>query len=306
MSTAPDQRRRPAGLRAVWTLAMVALAVWLLATRRDALGDLFDDLSPVPLVLLVAASCLLLLPNAAFWTLALRAMGERPRYGTVLGASAQALLARYVPGGIWYAAGRSVLLRRHGIGVAASTTAGGLELLLGAPVAMVVGSVLLAVDGRTPPWVAVGAVAALVAGLALGGSVAGRLVAWWVRRRGGTSVGLPATAVLYRLTAVLVGYWLAIGTLFWAYLEVVGSTTTGWTRTVGAFGVSWGAGFIALFAPQGLGVFEGALVAVLDWGAEAVLLVAGFRAVLLVRDLLLSALAGVLSRRDPSAGQPTS
>jgi hypothetical protein len=67
---------------------------------------------------------------------------------------------------------------------------------------------------------------------------------------------------------------------------------------VGAFGVSWGLGFFALFAPQGLGVFEGALVSVLDWGADAVLLVAGFRAVLLARDLLLTTIAEALARRS--------
>ena len=126
----------------------------------------------------------------------------------------------------------------------------------------------------------------------------GRLVAWWARRRGGELVAIPPTTALFRLTVVLVGYWLAIGTLFWAYLEVVGSTATGWGRTVGAFGVSWGLGFFALFAPQGLGVFEGALVSVLDWGADAVLLVAGFRAVLLARDLLLTAIAEVIARRS--------
>jgi hypothetical protein len=65
---------------------------------------------------------------------------------------------------------------------------------------------------------------------------------------------------LLRLAAVLVVYWLAIGTLFWAYLEVVGPAALQWSRTVGAFGVSWGIGFFALFAPQGIGVFEGALV----------------------------------------------
>ena len=111
-------------------------------------------------------------------------------------------------------------------------------------------------------------------------------------------MAIPPTTTLFRLAAVLVGYWLAIGTLFWAYLEVVGSTATGWSRTVGAFGVSWGLGFFTLFAPQGIGVFEGVLVSVLDWGADAVLLVAGFRAVLLVRDLLLTAVAEVVVRRS--------
>ena len=144
----------------------------------------------------------------------------------------------------------------------------------------------------------VSAVVVLVAVLGLGGSVVGRLVTWWARRRGGKPAAIPPTTTLFQLAAVLVVYWLAIGTLFWAYLEVVGSTATGWGQTVGAFGVSWGLGFFALFAPQGLGVFEGALVSVLDWGADAVLLVVGFRAVLLVRDLLLTAMAEVVARRS--------
>ncbi len=289
--------RRPGVLRALWLAVVAALTAWVAATRWDDMSALVDDLSPGPLVVLVAASCLLLLPNAAFWTLALRALGERPRYGTVLHASARALLTRYVPGGIGYAAGRGTLLKRHGVSVAASATVGGLELALGAPVAIVVGAVLLAASGAVAPWVGVGAVVVLVAVLGLSGSVVGRLVTWWARRRGGEAAAIPSTTALFRLIVMLVGYWLAIGTLFWAYLEVVGSTATGWGRTVGAFGVSWGLGFFALFAPQGLGVFEGALVSVLDWGADAVLLVAGFRAVLLARDLLLTAVAEVVARR---------
>ncbi len=289
--------RRPGVLRALWLAVVAALAAWLAATRWDDMSALVDDLSPGPLIMLVAASCLLLLPNAAFWTLALQALGERPRYGTVLHASARVLLTRYVPGGIWYAAGRSTLLKRHGVSVAASATVGGLELALGAPVAIVVGAVLLAVSGTVAPWVGVSAVVVLLAVLGLSGSVVGRLVAWWAQRQGGEPAATPPTTALFRLAVVLVGYWLAIGTLFWAYLEVVGSTAAGWGRTVGAFGVSWGLGFFALFAPQGLGVFEGALVSILDWGADAVLLVAGFRAVLLARDLLLTAVAEVIARR---------
>jgi len=276
---------------------LAVLAAWLAATRWNDMSALVDDLSPGPLIVMVAGSCLLLVPNAAFWTLALWSLGEQPRYGTVLHASARALLTRYVPGGIWYAAGRGTLLKRHGVSVAASATVGSLELALSAPVAIVVGAVLLAASGAVDPWVGVGAVVVLLAVLGLGGSLVGRLVAWWARRRGGEPTAIPPTTTLFQLAAVLVGYWLAIGTLFWAYLEVVGSTATGWSRTVGAFGVSWGLGFFALFAPQGLGVFEGAVVSVLDWGTDAVLLVAGFRAVLLARDLLLTAVAEVVARR---------
>ena len=293
-----NARKRLGGLRALWLTLVAALALWLTTTRWSAMADLVDDLRPLPLTLLVGASCLLLLPNAAFWTLALRSIGEQPRYATVLVVSARALLARYVPGGIWYAAGRGTLLRHHGISMTASATAGGLELALGAPIAVVVGLVLLAAAGELVAWVAVAATVALVIVLTLGGSLAELLMARWARRRGREPSPLPPPPTMLKLGAVLVVYWLAIGTLFWVYLEVVGPTALQWSRTVGAFGVSWGIGFFTLFAPQGIGVFEGALVAVLDWGADAVLLVAGCRAVLLVRDLVLTAIAEGLALRS--------
>ena len=294
--------RRPGSLRALWLAVVAVLALWLATSRWTAMTSLVSGLRPLPLALLVGASCLLLVPNAAFWTLALRSMGEQPRYTTVLIVSARALLTRYVPGGIWYAAGRGTLLRRHGIPMAASATVGGLELALGAPMAIVVGMVLLAVAGELTAWLAVVAAIALLVVLTVGGSLIGRIMARWARRNGNEAPSIPPSATLLRLAAVLVVYWLAIGTLFWAYLEVVGPTALQWSRTVGAFGVSWGIGFFALFAPQGIGVFEGALVTVLDWGADAVLLVAGFRAVLLARDLILTAIAEGLARRGRIGG----
>ena len=295
-------RRRLGGLRTLWLIVVASLVLWLVTTRWSAMASLVDDLRPVPLALLVGASCLLLVPNAAFWTLALQSIGERPRYATVLVVSARALLTRYVPGGIWYAAGRGTLLRHHGIPMTASATVGGLELALGAPMAVVVGMVLLAASGELVAWVAVVATVTLVIALTLGGSLIGLLMARWARQRGREPSSVPPPPTLLKLAAVLAGYWLAIGTLFWAYLEVVGPTSLQWSRTVGAFGVSWGIGFFTLFAPQGIGVFEGTLVAVLDWGADAVLLVAGFRAVLLVRDLLLTTIAEGLARRSRAGG----
>ena len=166
-------RWRLGGLRALWLVVVASLALWLATTRWSAMAGLVGDLRPLPLVLLIGASCLLLVPNAAFWTLALRSMGQQPRYATVLNVSARALLTRYVPGGIWYAAGRGTLLRRHGISMTASATAGGLELALGAPMAVVVGMVLLAVAGELTAWLAVVAAIALLVVLTVGGSPIG-------------------------------------------------------------------------------------------------------------------------------------
>jgi hypothetical protein len=61
--------------------------------------------------------------------------------------------------------------------------------------------------------------------------------------------------------------------------------------------VSWGIGFFAIFAPLGLGVSEAGFITIVGWGADTVLLVAGFRVVLLVRDLVLTTVGEALARR---------
>ena len=52
-----------------------------------------------------------------------------------------------------------------------------------------------------------------------------------------------------------------------------------------------------MVAPQGLGVFEPAFVALVGWATDALLLVGTFRVVLVLRDLALTALATMVSRR---------
>ena len=59
----------------------------------------------------------------------------------------------------------------------------------------------------------------------------------------------------------------------------------------------WRIGLFAIVAPQGLGVFEPTLVALVGWSADALLLVGAFRVVLVIRDLALTGLAAVASRR---------
>jgi hypothetical protein len=70
----------------------------------------------------------------------------------------------------------------------------------------------------------------------------------------------------------------------------------GWLTATGAFAMSWRIGLFTVIAPQGLGVFEPAFVGLVDWSADALLLVGAFRVVLVVRDLGLTALAGVAAR----------
>ena len=74
----------------------------------------------------------------------------------------------------------------------------------------------------------------------------------------------------------------------------------GWLTTTGAFVMSWRIGLFAVVAPQGLGVFEPTFIGLVDWSADALLLVGAFRVVLLMRDLGLTGFAAIATRQQRS------
>ena len=198
------------GANALATIAyLVVLAgvtAWLVADRGSAMADLVGEIRPWPLLGLVAASILPFLANTAFWTLALRELGETVTWRQVTGAAAETTLTRYLPGGIWLAAGRGVALARRGVGTPAVVAMGGLEVALATPVALLVGSVLLAGSPNAPAWLgwlAAGLliVAATLARPALNGALAG-----WARRRNQELPAVLTTAEERRLTNALVAY----------------------------------------------------------------------------------------------------
>ena len=293
--------------RLAWMALLVALAVWLVATRWSAMADLVADARPGPLLVVLAGSCLLLVPNSLFWSLTLRSLGEDVATGTVLNASARTLLARYLPGGVWYAAGRSVLLAGRGVRPSALVAVSGMELGLGPPAGLVIGGALLAGSTDMPAWLPWSGGALLLAAVLLGRPILNRVLAWWARRRGQAPPGPLTTRALAGLLGVMTSYWLLMGTVFWAYLRAMGASPLpgsgghadlAWAEASGAFLVSWGAGFYALFAPQGVGVSEVGFLAIVGWGTDAVLLVAGFRLLLLARDLVLTGVGEALARRS--------
>ena len=282
--------------RLAWLAVLVAVAAWLVASRWSEVTDLVADARPLALVGVLAASVLLLVPNAVFWSLALRSLGENVATTTVVHAASRTLLARYLPGGVWYAAGRSVLLASRGVRPSSLVAVSGLELGLGAPTALVVGGLLLAGSVDVPTWVPWLGAVVLAAAVLVAPPLLNRMLGWWSNRRGQAAPRPLTTANLVGLVAVMVTYWLLMGTVFCAYLGSM-RADIGWVEGAGAFLVSWGVGFFAIFAPLGLGVSEAGFVAIVGWGAKTAVVVAGFRVVVLVRDVVLTAVGETLARR---------
>ena len=120
---------------------------------------------------------------------------------------------------------------------------------------------------------------------------------WWSKRKVlGTPKKISNSGILKMYLSLFL-YWLVFGTVFYTYLRSVGQSIE-WTTAVGGFSLFWRISLFAPFAPHGLGVFEPSFIALADWTMNALLLVGAFRIVLLVRDLLLTGIAGFFMKKS--------
>lgn len=280
-----------------YLLLVAGLAIWLIIDRGSAMTDLLDKARPGPLLGLVVASILPFLANTTFCTLALREFGETVTWRQVTEATTETTLTRYLPGGFWLAAGRGVALTRRGVNPSTVVAMIGLEMALATPIALLMGSLFLTGSTTAPVWLGWAAATLLIGITAVARPSINSALRWWARRRCQAPPCALTTAGVARLTAALAVYWAAFGTVFWAYLEVM-DRPLGWLTAAGAFAMSWRIGLFAIIAPQGLGVFEPTFVGLVDWSADALLLVGAFRVILVVRDLGLTALSAVAARRQ--------
>jgi len=300
-------RRALPFLRVAYVAGLIAVLAWQLAAHWDDLGRLVRGASPLPLIAALATALAQIGLSSAFWTSALSAMGERARWSPVVLATVRSLPARHLPGSVWYVVGKMVLLRQSGFAKRSLAVAGALETLLTPMVGLTLGALLLALSrrGAQTPWITLLAAAALLTVTSPPAINLGlRLLARW---RGGGAVRLPWGRHL-RLVAWNVGFWSCSALTFFLYLSAFPEITVpaGPVQVTGAYMFAWGVGFLAVFAPQGLGVFELTFVSLAGLGElpGVVLVVAGFRVLMIARDLLLLPLMLRLPPARVAASEP--
>lgn len=300
--------RRRSLLRAArvgYLVLLAAVVAWLLVNRSEELSRLASGARPGLLALALAVGFVQLGLNAAFWNASLRSLGQQAGFGAVLDASTRSLLARYIPGSVWYAVGRSVVLARAGVAKRALGTVAVVEVALSIVVGTGLGVGVLLATGRLPGGL--GWLVAWVAGFVAVSSppVVNRGLALVARRRGGPVVCIPWSRYPV-LLGWMAAFWISAATMFTVYLHAFPAAVTRPALEIaGSFMVAWVVGALALFAPQGIGVFEAAVAALLatDGVAGVAVVVAGYRALTLVRDVValgVGELSRSLRARQPS------
>jgi len=257
----------------------------------DRLANIFATAQLTYLLLTIA---LLMIPHlilALATTLLLKTSDTATTisYPMVLYTLINRLPARYLPGGIWHTVGRLIDFHTYGITPARLTALFLLEHILSAAIPLILGGIIVVhFHGFTDHW---GAIAILlVIGSSLGIIMTPVIIQRYILISSTFQWRFYVPAIV-----ICLFMWSLFALAFLCYFNAFSLTTLDLSQVeiAGVYLFSWGIGIIALFAPQGIGVFEvvaSHLLSVsLSLGTLAAL-IAGFRIMALLADLSLWAL----------------
>ncbi|MGH8077348.1 MAG: hypothetical protein ACREPE_08510, partial [Lysobacter sp.] len=267
-------------------------------SAREAFEQALESACWGPIAVTALLWAMLHLLSPVFTWIVLRGVGADISYRSALEIHIGRLPARYLPGGIWHTVSRVMDL--HGLGVSRLQLSilVLMENLVPLGITLAGGGLLLYLSGDSQG-------PALAA--AAGGLLLLACIPFALRHR--MLLSKHGFTHRYYLTAltVVAAFWAIAASAFACYWLAFPSTEIGGSllKLFGAYLLAWAAGFAAIFAPQGIGVFE-AVAAMLLPGAlpfgGVVALAAGFRAVVLIGDSLAF---GVLLLYRRSVGKAT-
>ena len=289
-------------LRIGYLVGLAVLILWVVRSERSEVVALVDGARPLLIVASLVASFGLIFAGAWFWVVSLRTQGYRaPRpqvFEKATLATSRSLLARYVPGSVWFAVGRVGLLRSAGLPLGPLSATAVLEMATSLTVVLISGLVVLGLSGGVPGGATWMVLLALGLIAATSPTIGGRVVARLAARRG-VEFSLTWRGYL-KLLGVNLCFWGWSALTFLLYFRAFPATDSYRTvLVIGGFLLTWGIGFLAPFAPQGIGVFEVTMATVLqaDGVAGTAVVLGGYRLVLLARDLIATSIAELIATR---------
>jgi hypothetical protein len=212
------------------------------------------------------------------------ACGSRMSWRQAFSTHAARLPARYLPGGIWHTVGRVMDYREQGVHSRHVSAFVLLENGLAAVVTLAVGGAIVFAMRGTDTLGSVAGAASAAGFLAL------PLMAYLINSRVLQHPNRLSFVDLLLSVAVVVLFWAGAAAAFLFYLNAFPSSTGAYSsiEMAGIYLFSWGVGFISIFAPQGIGVFELVASELIEgpigfMGLAA--LIAGFRIVVLFADI---------------------
>lgn len=213
-----------------------------------------------------------------------RAWHHPIHYRKLLAIHCRRLPAKYIPGGIWHSVARTVDYANIGIGKKRLATYLVLEHILAAAVTLAIGGTIILSRPIELDWtftvIASATLISLIALIITPGVLRARII--------GDGAGLGLCNYLASLGATWL-FWILAASSFVLFIHAFDDISPANDPVLigGVYMFSWGIGFISVFAPQGLGIFElvaGSLLNTQVSLGYLTTLLAGFRLIVLGAD----------------------
>lgn len=230
-----------------WVLLVLAGVIFYLVRNFDEVVNYLQLISPFRLI---AAFGLIFIARFLLVQLSyLSISNTQISFSRMFYINSWSQLAKYLPGGIWHFLGRAGYYRAEGLTVKQTTQAMIIENIWLISSAGGIGLVLFLLE--TPDTYHIIAVFTLITlwiALQIG-------ILYYHQRR-------INPKMLLLTTLLQIATWLLLGASLWMIFPETDALNT-YILIMGAFCLGWAVGYLTVFAPSGLGVREGFIVAAL-------------------------------------------
>jgi len=286
----------------LWLILVLAAAGYYFYRHQEEVINLLKQIDYWRIIL----SLILLLIGKAFLVILVKysvnCEGWYPTYPEILGVYGLSSLGKYLPGGIWHFVGRFGVYKMNGLSAKASTRAMVLEniwLLSSALATGVIGVFLFRFDLianllNIPDenWLAVTLTMVILTLWIIALIIVHKIMQKYTSRQ------IPNVV---RVTLIGLLLWTFIGGSFFAMFKEFSFSSA--PLFIGGYAVSWAVGYIAVFAPGGLGVREAVLAFVFSsiTSVELIAVYAAMNRIIWVIAEVLFGLFGMSQKRILSA-----
>lgn len=297
-----DKKKILGVVKWLWLILVLAAAGYFFYQHQDEVINLLKQIDVWRIVL----SLILLLIGKAFLVIlvqySVNCEGWYPTYPEILGVYGLSSLGKYLPGGIWQFVGRFGVYKMNGLSAKASTRSMILEniwLLSSALATGVIGVFLnrfdLIADLINIPdekWLAITLTIVILALWIIALLIVHKIMQKYTSRK------IPKVAHIVLIGLLL---WTFIGGSFFVMFNEFPFASA--PLFIGGYAVSWAVGYIAVFAPGGLGIREVALAFVFSniASVELIAVYAAMNRIIWVIAEVLFGLVGMFQKRIMSA-----
>jgi len=264
------------------TLIFILYFSW---TNRELLFKLIDVADISCIILSILFWCILHLLSPLPPKIVFSCMGYKVPYSRFLQIHISRLPARYLPGGIWHTVGRLRDYHAHGISknqVAIFTL---IETLFPCIITFLLGGGYLWLTSEHE------IIYNMVGTLAAASLCILVFLPLWVNKKFSNYLTENFYIIYFLLVFLSILFWITASASFVFYYSSMAATLlpAHLIKIAATYIFSWGVGYISIFAPQGIGVFELVAGKIMDLPMTlggAISFLAGFRIVAFAADVL--------------------